>query len=103
MASPALRAQYRHLSNILDYDRNLFKPPFELPFIHLSGEVFWHIKPWNKNDNITKPAYNFNEIEYVYLDDDLYSFFLNSEKRTILRDALIGTYMESNKIRSIDK
>lgn len=100
--SPMLRSEYRHLSNILDYDRTLFNPPFEMPFIHLSSEGFWHIKLWEQSDNKTKLTCNCNEIEYVYLDDDLYSFFLDSEKRAIIRDALISTYMESKESGNID-
>lgn len=99
VASRELRAQYIHLSDILNYDRTLFNPPFELPFIHLSGEGFWHIKQWNRSDNMTQQICKFNEIEYVYLDDDLYSFFLDSEKRTIIRNYLIGTYMEPYKFK----
>lgn len=99
MVSPELRKKYRELSISLDYDRTLFNPPFELPFIHLSGDGFWHIKLRNQSDNKRKATYNLNEIEYAYLDDDLYSFFQDLEKRTILRNALINTYMESNIIR----
>lgn len=99
MVSPELRKKYRELSISLDYDRTLFNPPFEMPFIHLSGDGFWHIKLRNQIDSKRKTTYNLNEIEYVYLDDDLYSFFQDVEKRTILRNALIDTYMESNIIR----
>ena len=97
VASPELKAQFRHLSNVLDYDRTLFNPPFELPFVHLSSEGFWHIKLCEQYRYKTDAICKFNEIEYVYLDDDLYSFFQDVEKRTIIRETLIDTYMESKK------
>lgn len=95
-ASSELKKEYYHLSEILDYDRTLFNPPFDLPFIHLGGEGFWHIKPSSSYTQMKDSAINkISDIEYVTIDDDLYNYLLEPEKRDLIKRVLISSYLKS--------
>ena len=73
------------------------------PFWHLNNEPFWHFKPKISLDEInglTKPGETASllkmktAIDYIYLDDTLFSLMLNQESRTLLKEVLINNYIK---------
>ena len=64
---------------------------------------FWHFKPKISLDEInglTKPGETASllkmktAIDYIYLDDTLFSLMLNQESRTLLKEVLINNYIK---------
>lgn len=92
--SQELKDEYKRLSKLMEYDRGLFKPSFDNPFVYMKSEGFWHIKAKhfdyrNSYTNITKTS----EIEYVLLDDELFYMISNRTKSDALKQTLILTYL----------
>mgnify|MGYP005754729517 CR=1 FL=1 len=73
---------------------------FSLPFYHLSTEGFWTVQtklgaPLNIH---IKSINTLNEIvDYGYFASDLYTLFLNSESRSILKTILLDHYFPATK------
>lgn len=92
-ANDELRTEYRYLASVMKYDRNLFNPPFDTPFIHLSGEPFWHIKRAGNFIMQMLPLTKISQIERVILDDELFKLLKNNDTQKLLRIALIEKYL----------
>lgn len=94
--SKDLKNEYETFSKIMNYDRDVFKPPFDKPFIHLQGEGFWHIKRKTWADNaLLRSITNIGVIDCVRLDDELYELFLNPKSREALSSILKKQYFEN--------
>ncbi|MBE9054212.1 HNH endonuclease [Nostocales cyanobacterium LEGE 11386] len=73
---------------------------FALPFFHLKNDKgqFWHIKYSSKYDGgrpQTIPKLR-NDIDYAYLDEELFSLIQDEVCRNELIDALVSTWLNSN-------
>ncbi len=91
--SKELKEEFRHLSSIMKYDRDLFSPPFDLPFYHLSNEGFWHLISNDKNIS-TEKITKFSQIDSAIIDKALYNYIVAPSSRALLRYTLIGSYFD---------
>ena len=91
----------------------LHNSSINLPFFHLRGDRFWHLKPKFNLDSVVRnmksPSLkSLDEIvEYAYLDSELFQLMTNSDERSILQKILIDTWFtdkqnEVNELFDID-
>ena len=82
------------------------QPNIHLPFYHLSGDSFWHLKPRKAGSmvyvrgSVRAPksvAQLREEAVYAEFDPDLWKLLRDSETRAQLRTALITRYFPDNK------
>lgn len=77
-------------------------PSAWIPFWHLRHEPFWHFHPIDNStnfNNLVKPGETASlktmkgSIKFAYLDDLLYEYFLDINKRNILIETIIRNYI----------
>lgn len=85
--------------NVLGEFNEVQKTPFNLPYLHLGGEPFYHIE-WKSKDrpqpksNSVPYCYLREHIEKAYLDNDLWIILQDSEVRASLRNFIISLYFK---------
>lgn len=91
---PPLLDRYYEIFSIVGTEHDHPNPYF--PFFHLKSEGFWHLRARPGRDSIVKAidsARSHNaiteNIDYVYLDDDLHQLLCNAETRQSLRNILV--------------
>ena len=73
--------------------------PLSKPFFHLNREPFYYLK-WKSETNIPKqattPSAKFlrENVEYAWLDEELWELLQDSETRNELRDAIIQHFIK---------
>jgi len=82
------------------------------PFFHLKSEQFWHLKPLTGRESILEnmdSARSYSKIndniEYAFLDTDLFSLLQVPESRSILKAHLIARWFSEfrDKIESLSR
>jgi len=96
--SPELVGQFKELFALLVKTEH--KADFFLPFYHLSGEGFWHVKTKTGPD-LSRYISSFkglNEVaDYGYFNPDLFLLLINPESRNILKTILLDYYFPESK------
>lgn len=89
-----LISRYRAYFEIVRQGNDTLNP--WLPFFHLRGDSFWHLKAKPGRDAVveamnsaTKRSAIEDNIEYAYLDKELYSLLLNPLDRDVLRETMV--------------
>ena len=83
----------------------LYKPnakitPYSLPFFHLNAEPYYHIK-WKQGtvppmqSKSPSSKYLCNNVDYSFLDEELWNLLQDSAFRSSLRNALISKYFNT--------
>lgn len=93
---------YRHCSGSGEelFRANIKVTPYNLPFFHLNAEPYYHIK-WNEGVVPPKQAkspsgrYLKENIEYSYLDEELWELLQSSEVRCEFKNALIERFIKT--------
>jgi putative restriction endonuclease len=74
------------------------------PFFHLRNEQFWHLQPIAGKEAVVKalstirgPSQINDNIEYAFLDDDLFNLVNSKDKRELLRLALITKWFPKDR------
>jgi len=96
--SPELVGLFKELFVLLV--RTEHKADFFLPFYHLSGEGFWHIKTKAGPDlNVYISSFKgLNEVaDYGYFNENLFLLLINPESRNILKTILLNRYFPESK------
>lgn len=77
----------------------LFNPDFFLPFYHLKGEGFWHLRLLPGREALLTSSHSpksFRSLQetvhYAYLDDALFALLANAANREALRAGLMNAY-----------
>lgn len=82
------------------YKANTRITPYCLPFFHLNAEPYYHIK-WKEG---VKPPiqaqspsnkYLSNNVEYSYLDEELWELLQDHDFRLLLREAVVTKYFNT--------
>lgn len=70
--------------------------PMWKPFFYLTSEGFWHLKWKGKELHTKSPSNKFirDNIEYAYLDEDLWELLQNEKERETLKNQLIKMIQE---------
>lgn len=100
-----------YTQHLLDLFRSFFqavqKPgdacnPY-FPFFHLRSESFWHLKPIAGKEAIVEalttvrgPSQVRDNIEYAYLDDELFTLVQQDNERAILRQTIIDKWFPAD-------
>lgn len=80
---------------------NIKTTPFQMPFFHLNQESYYHIK-WKPG---TKPPAQANSpsrkylkenVQYAYLDEELWNILQDSNNRRLLRDSIVNKFINQN-------
>ena len=80
---------------------NLKITPYQLPFFHLNKEKYYHIK-WKEEINppaqAKSPSRRFlrENVQYAYLDEDLWQLLLESSNRAFFRESLVTKFINLN-------
>lgn len=71
--------------------------PMWKPFFYLVSDGFWHLQWKNGNNYKTATSSKFirDNIEYAYLDEDLWDLLQNKEEREALKSELIKMTQEN--------
>lgn len=92
--SHPLLDRYLEIFNVVKTESDHANPYF--PFFHLKSENFWNLKAIDGREAVLgaiESARSYGSIndnvEYVFLDDDLYDHLMNTESRNALRETLI--------------
>lgn len=93
---------YRRCSSSDDelYRANTKVTPYNLPFFHLNAESYYHIK-WKEGVVPPKQAqspsskYLKENVEYTYLDNELWELLQSPEVRYDFRNALIERFIKT--------
>lgn len=77
------------------YDPGSVATQIYYPFYHLKSEGFWHIRWLEGEKEMNSPSKKFidDNIDYVFLDDDLWILLQNPEWRRRLMDFVIREKM----------
>lgn len=83
------------------YRANTNVTPYNLPFFHLNAESYYHIK-WK--DGVVPPKqaqspsnkYLKENIDYAYLNDDLWNLLQSYEVRESFKNALIAKFIKAS-------
>jgi len=74
------------------------------PFFHLKSDAFWHLKPIAGKEVVVEalatvrgPSQIADNIEYAYLDDDLFSMVMSASDREILKQTLVDRWFASSR------
>ncbi len=75
------------------------------PFFHLyKGESFWHLKPLAGKEAVVQalatvrgPSTITDNIEYAYLDDDLFSLITTASEHEMLKQTLIDRWFAASR------
>ena len=80
------------------------------PFFHLKTDKFWHLKPLPGKEAVVEalatvrgPSTITDNIEYAYLDDDLFSLVTTAPEREMLKQTLIDRWFapQREKLRTV--
>lgn len=92
--------RYQEIFSIIQAAGDHANPHF--PFFHLRSESFWHLKPAKGRELVLDAmdsARSFTSIEdnidYAYVDDELFAHLTSTESRNTLRDILIVRWFGS--------
>jgi len=98
--SHGLLDRYKEIFAVIQGEGDHANPYF--PFFHLRSEKFWHLKPVEGRESVLDAmgsARSFASIEenidYAYLDDELFAHLASTESRNALRDILIARWFGS--------
>jgi putative restriction endonuclease len=76
--------------------------PFELPFYHLIGETFYHIRwkgrQYEKSPHSHSPSRRYlrENVDYAYLDTDLWDLLQDPAVREEYKELIIDFYLKAN-------
>ena len=91
--------KYQYGEGLL-YRPNATITPYSLPFFHLNAEPYYHIK-WKQGtvppmqSKSPSSKYLCNNVDYSYLDEELWNLLQDSAFRSLLRNALINKYFNT--------
>lgn len=105
---PQLVATFKNIWSKLVNNAN-WQPKIFLPFFHLSGDGFWHLKTIPGANIILTNSYSpkslaslRDSIYYGYFDDHIYREIIDPGKRAILRQQLLDFYFNSGQYEQAD-
>lgn len=81
---------------------NIKVTPYNMPFFHLNAEPYYHIK-WNDGvippEQAKSPSSLFlqDNVDYAYLDDDLWELLQDQEIRDEFRNLIINHFINTDK------
>lgn len=86
-----------------------WEPRFFLPFYHLTGDKFWHLKLMPGSEVALTGSYSpksnaslGNSIEYAFVDDWLWQMLSIPEERRKIRTLILQTYFPNHKYQQGD-
>lgn len=88
-----LKAEYISVADSVEYDKSLFAPSFNSPFVHLIGDGFWYLI--DKDGVRCNETPNINIVSYATIDRELFEYMQDSGKSFILRNTLFKKYLSS--------
>ncbi|GAB2962132.1 HNH endonuclease [Hymenobacter coalescens] len=104
--TPELLAAFRSLCRDLSTSALFRANDFSLPFYHLSGDGFWHLRTLPGLEVLltaSRSVKSFRSlrdtVEYAYLDEPLWALLQETGAREELRQALLGRYFPQTRFR----
>lgn len=88
-----LKAEYKSIADSVEYDKSLFTPSFNNPFVHLMGDGFWHLIDKDGAKCIETP--NIKTVSYALIDRELFDYMQDSSKSSLLRKTLFKKYLSN--------
>lgn len=88
-----LKCEFNELALTMDYDRQLFRPSFDNPFVHLAGDDFWELVPKSNIPNDKKIS-QLRQIEYARINEELFELFKKADTKDKLMQVLFDNYFE---------
>lgn len=79
------------------FSNNVKITPYNMPYFHLNAESYYHIK-WNGKvvppKQAQSPSNKFlvENVEYSYIDDELWEMLQSSEMRTEFKNAILNHF-----------
>lgn len=69
--------------------------PMWKPFFFLTSDGFWHLMWKNQSSKISSAKSLKNNIEYAYLDEDLWNLMMDISTRQIIKDEILEIIREN--------